>query len=84
MNSVELDVHVRRGAPGDGMSFVDQTAGVDELDGVECATANVTLVSTGILSNRCIRSLMESRVRKNLRQLRNEDMYLLRNDQPRI
>ena len=68
----------------DLVCLVDKTARIDELDRIECTGADIALVSTGILSNRCIRSLMESRVRKNLRQLRNEDMYLLRNDQLRI
>lgn len=38
------------GFPGDDLvGFVDKASGVDELDGVECATTDVALVAASIL-----------------------------------
>ena len=50
LDSVESDVHMSQAATGNNVWFVNQTAGVNEFYSVKCAWAQVTLVTSRVLS----------------------------------
>ena len=77
---VESHVHVRSSSRGDCVRLVDQTPGVDELNGVQRPPANVALVSSCILVRAASQKEVSEKSQKYLRRRHSEGMSPQRND----